>query len=244
MANQILFTPNDSGLGNDVKNKVMVGANCQGFTNKVFVIDLDMIMFPFNFYTIDKQIVSNKQLTNIGVYEADDTPIDFYDLPRDGNYIQKFLSCNNSVTVHEIIYYDHIDFVPVNYVTAYVFQYGGYPEIYFDSTETSTTIIDNKEFYEHHLKFNTPHTFDKTWNGYSVVSWIFPCYGYDKNKTNVNEEYFVHYNELIKKTHENHYIGTMWYPGVWDATRAFAYEPIIKYKITDDNHQEPVWINQ
>lgn len=47
MANQILFTPNDNNLGN-VKNKIMVGANCQGFTDKVFVIDLENLPDPYN----------------------------------------------------------------------------------------------------------------------------------------------------------------------------------------------------
>lgn len=48
MANQILFTPNDNNLGNDVKNRVMVGANCQGFTDKVFVIDLENLPDQYN----------------------------------------------------------------------------------------------------------------------------------------------------------------------------------------------------
>ena len=247
MANLILNTP--GGAGQVPAGKSLVGAKnndgtvVNGFTNKLFVIDLDMITFPFGFYTPGKEIVSNIQLTNIGIYD-DENPIDFDGMTSDQNYIQKFLYCDNSVTVHEIVYYDHIDFIPVDYVTAYVYNYAGYPQIHFDTSETITTTIDNREFYEHHLKFNTPYTFGKTWNNYKVVSWIFPCYGFDKNKSNINDEYFAHYNELIKVTSYNSYIGTMWYPGVWDATRAFSYEPVIKYKITDDNHPDPVWINQ
>lgn len=248
MANQILNTP--GGAGQVPAGKSLVGAKnnngtvVNGFTDKLFVIDLDIIMFPFDFYTPGKEIVSNIQLTDLGRYEDDDTQIDFDNMTSNTNYIQKFLYCDKSVTVHEIVYYDHIDFVPANYVTAYVLYYAGYPKIYFDTSETITTTIDGKEFYEHHLKFNTPYTFDKTWNGYEVNCWIFPCYGFDKNNSNINGEYFVHYNELFKHTSSNSYIGTIWRPGVWDATRAFSYEPLIKYKITDANHPDPVWINQ
>lgn len=245
MSDRILNTNGQNEIDNDL---VFVGAKqngqyMTGFTDKIFVIDLDIIMFPFGFYTPGKQIVSNIQLTNLGIYN-DEPQIDFDSSTSNKNYIQKFLSCAKSVTVHEIVYYDHIDFIPVNYVTAYVSDYGSYPKIYFDTSETNTTTIDNKEFYEHHLKFNTPYTFGKTFEGHEVYSWIFPCYGFDKNKSNINDEYFVHYNELFNHKSYNFCIGTIWYIDVWDATRAFSYQPVIKYKITDANHPDPVWINQ
>ena len=246
MSDRILNTNGQNEIDNDL---VFVGAKqngqyMTGFTDKIFVIDLDKIIFPFDFYTPGKEIVSTKQLTNLGIYEERQSQIDFDNLESSNNFIQKFLYNYKSVTVHEIVYYDHIDFVPANYVTAYVLYYAEYPKIYFDTSETTTVTIDNKQFYEHHLKFNTPYTFGKKWNGYDVASWIFPCYGFDKNNSNINGEYFVHYSELFKHTSSNTVIGTMWYPGVWDATRAFSYEPVIKYKITDDNHPDPVWINQ